>query len=326
MARHGLADPRKRPLAATRLAAALAVVLGGGDGVAGGRGGAVASAVTPSAPSSPLFSAVLLQGTATSGSPGNAAAAGIAAPAPAAAAASPAAAASSAVALAGPSAAAASAARRIIASSCTALHGLLRSDGLTPKNVSLTATAAAAAAQALSPTLEAFVEVCRAAERAAASPATAASAWPDEGAAANGYYCGHARLPAGQKEEDAGSWREARRAVSSLLDFVDGLLEDETKQGLHPAAQGRLQAGDGVLSSPPPRRHQSPTTTPSLAKSAAARRMWVEVRGLCGGEANARAAASRRLAGLLKEATIPEDERGVKQGGVRCLEVFGRRR
>ncbi|CAM9944307.1 unnamed protein product, partial [Ectocarpus sp. 4 AP-2014] len=313
MARHGLADARKRPLAATRLAAALAVVLGGGDGVAGGRGGAVASAVTRSAPSSLLFSAVLLRATATSGSLDNAGAGGAGAgAAPAAAGA----AASSAVALAGPSAAATSAARRIIASSCTALHGFLRSDGLTPKNVSLTAAAAAAAAQALSPTLETFVEVCRAAERTAASPVTAAAAWQDEGAAANGYFCGHARLPTGQNEEDVSCWREARRAVSSLLDFVDGLLEDETKQGLHPAAQGRLQAGDGVLSSPPPRRHRSPTTNPSLAKSAAARRMWVEVRGLCGGESNARAAASRRLAGLLKEATIPEDERGVNQGGV----------
>ncbi|CAB1102286.1 unnamed protein product [Ectocarpus sp. CCAP 1310/34] len=307
MARHGLGDPRKRPLAASRLTAALAVVLGGGDGVAAGRGGAGASAATRSVPSSPLFSAVLLRGTVTSGPPGNAAAA---------AAASHAAAASSAVVLAGSSAAAASAARRIIASSCTALHGLLRSDGLTPKNVSLTAAAAAAAAQALSPTLEAFVEVCRAAERAAASPAAAAPAGQDEGAAANGYHCGHARLPAGQNEEDACSWREARRVVSSLLDFVDGLLGDETKQGLHPAAHGRLQAGDGVLSSPPLRRHGSLTTTPSLAKSGAARRMWMEVRGLCGGEANARVAASRRLAGLLKEATIPEDERGVKQGGV----------
>ncbi|CAM9698551.1 unnamed protein product, partial [Ectocarpus sp. 13 AM-2016] len=147
-------------------------------------------------------------------------------------------------------------------------------------------------------------------------PATAAPAWQDEGAAASGYFCGHARLPAGQNEEDASGWREAHRAVSSLLDFVDGLLEDEAKQGLHPAAQGRLQAGDGVLPSPPPRRQGSLTTTPSLAKCAAARRMWVEVRGLCGGEANARAAASRRLAGFLKKAAIPEDERGDKQGGV----------
>lgn len=195
------------------------------------------------------------------------------------------------------------------------------------------AAAAAAAAQALAPTLEAFVTLCSDIDGPGASTPGAASSWSlrttsreaaaaadrDDGGKTAGGGDARSRVErrGGEKGGDRRSWRDAQEAVSLLLDLVDGFLETKEMavsrgDGDTRAPHGRFQmqqqhrrqqqhplrVGDDRLSSPSPWLHDQPQKGSVGANSV--RRMWVEVRGLCGGKAEARAAASRRLTDLLK--------------------------
>lgn len=348
MVHHGFTDPLKPPSVASRSAAAVAVILGGnGNGSAGGGGGgaggvsgaSLPSVPSPPRPSSPLFAAVLLRATGVQplldGS-APAVAAGVAAVTTAAGAAD--------------ASATAAAACRVVASACTALHGLLRSGSTTGsggsgdrgyhtgtgnerrRGDSTTADAAVAAARALAPCLEAFLSVCWSKSKATASSRLLRPA-PSRGGE------GGAAAPAGsgengaleterEREREMGGAEEARReayqATSSLLDFVDGVaLEVDTPAPLDRFDHSRRrQAGGDVRQrlSADRRSGKQPPSPPGRR----AGRMWAEVRGLCRREKEARVAASRRLAGMLKGSAATEVSvegegggRGGRGGGVR---------
>ena len=327
MVQHGFADPFKPPSVASRSATAVAVILGG-SGNAGGGSPVTSPLSWPSLqrPSSPLFAAVLLLATgAKRPSDGDAPAAGAGAPV-------------------GPAADAndaSVAARRVAASACTALHGLLRCSGNTAaggggggdrgchdgtgndtrRGDSTTADTAIAAAQAVAPCLEAFLSLCWSkSEAAAPSSGVRPTSWrggvvaPAGGGEDVGLWAERERDP---DVAEAG-WREAYQAASSLLDFVDGVpLKVDT-----PAPFGRSdrrQGGDV-------RQFQLTADHRSGKLSAAGKgvlRLWAEVRGLCRREKEARVATSRRLASMLKGSAEAEGRvsGGVASGVIACLEL-----
>lgn len=243
-------------------------------------------------------------------------------------------------------------ARRIVANSCTALHGLLRSEGSGYGDT--TAAAAAAAAQALTPTLEAFVSLSfSTAKNPSATPSSAVAAssfagtiaWQRGGNAGNGGGSNPTAATAdGTVGRDGGqahhgSWQDASRAVSLLLDFVDGVVEttsvyesnrgpygEGNNKGPRVAHQQRRPDNEAFFPPTHTRQHQQPFKPTAMANRATKKRVWAEVRGLCCGDAGARAASSRRLAALLEGAvTFPEDGGGNDEhGGVRSTSVHAR--
>lgn len=341
MVEHGFADPRKVAPPATRSATALAVILGGG---CGGGGDSVTALSSPTLfpPSCPLFSAVFLRATSTTiaGEPGGGN--GAASPDWSATAT-----------VTDPDYTAANA-RLVVASSCAALHRLLRSEGNvdvqgnvygTESGGYSVPTAATAVAQALAPTLEAFVSLSCGTMKDPAEPSSPATVgWRRGGNPGN---AGGSAPPGahgdtvgsdGTQAHD-GSWQEANRAASLLLDFVDGFVEttsvyEREKQCRERSSGSRAlhhmsglsqfqqsQADDEVFSPPPHtqrHQHQQLTKQPSLGNRAMMKKVWAEVRGLCRGEVGAIAASSRWLAAVLND---PEDSEGTRRGGVRVRET-----
>ncbi|CAM9479583.1 unnamed protein product [Scytosiphon promiscuus] len=306
MIRQGLEDPRQRSAAASRSRAALAVILGGESGCVGGEtSGSKGRQYLPSAPTqpSPLFSAVVLRAAETLVSP------------PGGPASSPA------VAKGVGSCRTAAFARRIVASSCNAIHETLRSDGDVTTQGRRRSDRAA-----LAPALEAFATLCRGIGVGAEPPSAASrprgATW--RGATAGAVDTLHvvggavggdprSRVERGGSGgagngDDLGSWRDAQQAVSSLLDFVDGFLETREEAGF-------FQVGDDGPLSPSPWGRQQQRKGANKMERNAVRRMWVEVRGLCGGASQARAASSRRLAGLLQEMAVAGGDGGLSRGG-----------
>lgn len=339
MVHHGFTDPLRPPSIASRSAAGAAVILGGRNnaGVAGGVGRVPSVSLppspSPSRPSSPLFAAVLLRATGVKPAPAGGT--------PLAAAAS--AAVDTAAGVADASATAA-AARRVVASACTALHGLLRpgssggshGNGNGSRRGDSTTSAAIAAARAVAPCLQALLSLCWSKSRAAVTPSCVRPTERQRGAAAaaageDGRLQAERERQRGDPQEQAGGddgqeeWGEAYRAASSLLDFVDGFLEVEEAGGRWArrrrgwsAAPARDRVGHpqpgGVVrpGSTDPRRSSMPSPE---GEGGALTRMWAEVRGLCRREAEARAATSRRLASLLKESAAAAAAEALPGGG-----------
>lgn len=249
MVQNGFTDPLKPPSVASRSAAAVAVILGGNGSNAGGGGGSGSNGAplasplplpSPPRPSSPLFAAVLLRSTAEKATvDGDARATA--------------------------ESSAATVARRVVASACAALHGLLRSGGTAGfhdkgtgnRARGSTTSAAIAAARAVAPCLEAFLSFCwsRSSSRASLRPSVPAppTSWRgiatgnggndgsdadvaiSAGSGDDGRFQAERELKrGGEKEEEEevrrqeGGWREAYRAALSLLDLVDVFIEVET--------------------------------------------------------------------------------------------------